>query len=504
MNVLETGYFYWALGLVILVPATIVLLNEGIDRARRTTNPYTDLLLMMRDILLPLLVTVILLRYVFTVNPQNLPTKFISTVFWGVLMIAVFRLTRKVIGNGSYSTEDWRNMVPHMFLRLPPYTIMGLIVFHVVQNLWSLPIREMATTLGIGSIVIAFALQDTLSNLVSGILLVANSPFKPGDWVHVGDVEGKITAVNWRYTNIETWTGDLVVIPNGAIAGESIENHNRPSRTTAITESFGLSYEHPPNTVKAMFDEVFSNTPGILKDPTPSVAVSKFTNSTTMEYTAEFWIGDYGDKSDIHAEFMSRVWYAIQRHRIKLPDTVYKMHTYSGQLLASSQQVAIQNSQRTRLDRVPHFSLLPQKTREHLATSAKVMHYAKDEIIINQHEVESGACVILSGVVSLSRFSEESTLIRLHTLHAGEFFGETGLFGKGISPVTAISEANSEILCIPYDEINDVINHNPVFANDINMIIEQRRTRAEHALNSARESNQQTTSQTNANAVEEL
>ena len=131
---------------------------------------------------------------------------------------------------------------------------------------------------------IAFALQDTLSNMVSGILLVANSPFKTGDWVQVGDVEGKISAVNWRYTNIETWSGDLVVIPNGSIAGESIENHSRPSKVTSIVQRFTFSFEHPPNKVSEMFDEVFRNTPGILQTP-PAGAVVVNISDTAVSYT---------------------------------------------------------------------------------------------------------------------------------------------------------------------------------------------------------------------------
>ena len=478
MSALATNYFYWCFALVVLVPLTIVALNEGIDRARRGTSQYTDLLLMLRDIILPLLVLLVLLRFVFIVNDTNLPTKFISTVFWGVLIVAMFRLTRKLIGTGSYSAEDWRNTVPHMFLRLPSYTIMGLIVFHVVQNLWSLPIREMATTLGIGSIVIAFALQDTLSNLVSGILLVANSPFKPGDWVHVGDVEGKITAVNWRYTNIETWNGDLVVIPNGAIASESIENHNRPFSTTAISEKFTFSYQHAPDTIAEMFDEVFSNTPGILANPEASVVVSKI-DDPAMEYTAEFWVENYGEKDNVHAEFMSRVWYAIQRHRIELPTPLYKLHTYSGQRLMTSEREAELHSRKSRLDWVPYFLRLPQGTRENLASEALAKLYANREIIVNQNEAESGVSVILSGEVKLTQRMANCPATHLQTLHAGEFFGETGLFGKAVSPVTATSTANTEILSIPYDLINDVINRNAEFASEVSAIIEQRRERLE-------------------------
>jgi len=477
MNVLQSSFFYWCLALVCVVPLAIVFLNESIDRSRRGKGTYSDLLTMIRDVILPLLVLVIMLRYVFVVSEENLPTRFLSTAFWLVLMLAVFRLTRTFIGSGNYSAEDWRSLVPHMFLRLPPYTIMGFIIFHIIQNLWSFPVREMATTLGIGSIVIAFALQDTLSNLVSGVLLVANSPFKTGDWVHVGDVEGRISAVNWRYTNIETWSGDLVVIPNGAISGDSIENHSRPDRTTAITQRFNLSFEHPPNKIRDLFAEVFTNTPGILATPEPSVVVVNI-DDPAMEYEAEFWIGDYAAKPDVHAEFMSRMWYALQRHRISLPTPLYQIHNYNGVKYDAEQQQLAQ-AQKSCLDWLPHFSQLPAATRNSLADASTYKPYAESEIVVNQWEPESGLCVIISGSVCIQSGDESTSVAQNEYLHAGDFFGETGLFGRATSPATIITNEDSDILCIPHDLINDTINRHPAFASSISAIIDQRRARKE-------------------------
>lgn len=499
---LQLPYLYWCLGLVICVPLAIVVLNECIDRSRRSDNEYSDVLEMIRDIVLPLLVCVVLLRFVFILSDQNLPAKFLSTAFWLVLIVAVFRVTRRLIGSGIYEDGDWRSIVPHMFLRLPPYTIMGLIVFHVIQNLWSFPVREMATTLGIGSIVIAFALQDTLSNLVSGILLVANSPFKTGDWVHVGDVEGRISAVNWRYTNIENMAGDLIVIPNGSIAGESIENHSRPYKYTAITQKFLLSYNHPPNKIKYLFQEVFNNTPGILSEPSPSVAVTNI-DDPSMEYEAEFWIDDYGDKPDIHAQFMLRVWYALQRHGISLPTQQFDIHTYNGRKYQAELQKET-DSRKSSLDWLPRFSDLPKATRTALADASVLKSYAENEIVVNQYESETGVNVIIAGTIVLDSVDNSGGAIEQQMLHVGEFFGETGLFGRAISPVTATALDDAEILCIPHDAINDVINRNPRFASEISSVIDQRRARKERIINQSHDDTSDISSSIIAEVSKEL
>ena len=471
MSDMQPSYLFWCVGLVIAVPIIIVFLNECIDRSRRGTGYYSDVLILLRDAVLPLLVLVILVRFVFSVSGDNLSAKFLSSAFWLVLMYSVFRITRRIIGTGSYSAADWRSMVPHMFLRLPPYAIMGYIVFHIVQNLWSFPVKEMATTLGIGSIVIAFALQDTLSNLVSGVLLVANSPFKTGDWVHVGSVEGKISAVNWRYTHIENWNGDLVVIPNGSIAGDSIENHSRPGKETVTTQRFKLSFEHPPNKVKRLFEEVFTNTPGILQSPEPCVAVVNI-DDPEMEYEAEYWTEDYGSKPDVHAEFMSRMWYAIQRHGLSLPTSTYNIHSFDGSTVSLRKQEALLEYKDC-LDWLPHFLLLPQNIRQEISNNAVHKHFAKDEVLINQHETEQAICVVVAGTIKLQDDHDSDFL------HAGDLFGESGLFGRAISPVTATAVDDVDVLFVSHDLINEVINRHSGFAKSISTVIDQRRSSRE-------------------------
>jgi|GEM_PF-1990068 len=422
MSDMQPSYLYWCVGLVIAVPIIIVFLNECIDRSRRGTGYYSDVLILLRDAVLPLLVLVILVRFVFSVSGDNLSAKFLSSAFWLVLMYSVFRITRRIIGTGSYSAADWRSMVPHMFLRLPPYAIMGYIVFHIVQNLWSFPVKEMATTLGIGSIVIAFALQDTLSNLVSGVLLVANSPFKTGDWVHVGSVEGKISAVNWRYTHIENWNGDLVVIPNGSIAGDCVAVVN-------------------------------------IDDP-------------EMEYEAEYWTEDYGSKPDVHAEFMSRMWYAIQRHGLSLPTSTYNIHSFDGSTVSLRKQEALLEYKDC-LDWLPHFLLLPQNIRQEISNNAVHKHFAKDEVLINQHETEQAICVVVAGTIKLQDDHDSDFL------HAGDLFGESGLFGRAISPVTATAMDDVDVLFVSHDLINEVINRHSGFAKSISTVIDQRRSSRE-------------------------
>lgn len=475
MNIFQTPLFTWGITLVIVIPILIIFFSEIIERLRRRESPYAEIFSLIRDAVLPLMATLIVMRLIFVVEEQNLPARIISTIFWSLLILVIFRFTRNVIGAGEYDDDDWRTLIPHMFLRLPPYTIMGYVVFHIIQDVWALPVREMATTLGIGSIVIAFALQDTLSNLVSGLLLVANSPFKTGEWIKVGDAEGKVISVNWRYTSIETWNSDLIVIPNGAISEESIENFSRPTGLTVVSQEFELGFSNSPNSVREMLTKAMLETPGILSEPPPFVALTEM-SVPLSKYLVEFFIDDYGQKSDIHGDLMTRVWYATQRSQIDLPN----VYVYDKQKISGAREISAE-VRTSHLQRLSNFSILPADVMSMLGESSAYKRYASAEKIVEIGAIEAGLYVVSTGTVTLSLFDEEGDEQVIKELSPGDFFGETGLFSRAISPVLATSETDTEILIIPHEIMNGVINRNPQFSTEVNALINQRRVAEERA-----------------------
>ncbi len=471
---LESNYVTWSLGAIVLVPVLLVVLSELIDRCRRQENEYTSILVMLRDLVLPLLVVVVVLRHVFNVSDLNLPTNILSTLFWCTSIVLIYRFTRTFLRKDENQEENWRHYIPQMFLQLPSYTVIGVIVFHIIQDLWSLPLKELATTLGIGSIVIAFALQDTLSNLVSGLLLVANSPFKPGEWVHVGDVEGKIVDVNWRYTSIETWNGDLLVVPNGSMSGESIENHSRPTRNTVITQSLEFAYTNPPNKVKKMLVETMLSTPGILHDPEPTAAVSNI-NDPKMGYEIEFWIGEYGIKPDVHDDLMTRLWYAARRENVSLAKPMFELHNHQAPSHVSESLSQIE--ERTNLlNQFAHFSRLNSDIRTMIGEQSVIKEFASGETVINYNELLEGIYLVCAGTVHLWLKNDSGEEQLLETLDSRGIFGEGGLSGRARSTIRATVTEDAQILIFSHDLMNDVIDQNSEFASEINSLITRRRT----------------------------
>ncbi len=320
--------------------------------------------------------------------------------------------------------------------------------------------------------VIAFALQDTLSNLVSGLLLIIGRPFKPGEWIHIGDLEGQVVSVNWRYTSIKTRNGDLVIIPNGLIAGESIENHHRPDPITRVTQSIDVAYVNPPNKVKAMLMETMLETPGILSDPVPTVAVTRI-DDPLMGYECRYWIGDFQNKPEIHNRFMTRIWYAAKRHDVPFPSPAYDLFHYDGPTVSKEGEITTEDLTNM-LRPLALFSALDARNMSKLGKASTLYNYAANDIAIDLGVREHGFYVILDGEVEIFAPDADGELHRIDVLSKGSFFGEDGLFGTPVSPLRAVVTQDTDMMVISHNVVSGLLTRNPHLADSINLIVTDR------------------------------
>src|SRR5207244_498025 len=108
---------------------------------------------------------------------------------------------------------------------------------------------ELTLFLGTSAVVgavVGLALQDSLGNLFAGIALHTEAPFRVGDWVKVGDRDGKVEQISWRATRLRTWDGDTLTVPNNEVARHGILNYSLPRAPHSRLVSVGVSYHTPP------------------------------------------------------------------------------------------------------------------------------------------------------------------------------------------------------------------------------------------------------------------
>ena len=152
---------------------------------------------------------------------------------WGdpVLLAGLARLSivaAGVLAAVSLAFNPWRQNRPSDRVPAIVQDVIVIALFAVATTL--LLDEKLLTTSAVGAVVIGFALQDTLGNLFAGLAIQIEKPFRVGQWIRVGEHEGKVQEVTWRATKLLTKAGQFVIVPNSVMSKDPILNYSEPMR----------------------------------------------------------------------------------------------------------------------------------------------------------------------------------------------------------------------------------------------------------------------------------
>ncbi len=160
---------------------------------------------------------------------------------------------------------------------------------------------------GAAGFIIAFALQDSLSNFASGMMILLFRPFDVGDVVDAGGVSGSVEAVNLVATSIKTFDNKTMVVPNNKIWGDVITNASSNDERRVDME-FGIGYDDDVDKALAILDEIVNAHPDVLPEPAPTIRMNALADSS-VNFIVRPWAktGDYwGVYWDITREVKKR------------------------------------------------------------------------------------------------------------------------------------------------------------------------------------------------------
>ena len=154
----------------------------------------------------------------------------------------------------------WRKRIPSIFLDVARFVLIAIGLAMIFSFIWGANVGGLFTALGITSIVLGLALQNSVGQIISGLLLLFEQPFQIGDWVDTPSARGRVVEVNWRATHIDTGSG-LQIIPNSVLAGASFTNLSRPPGEHSISVITEFAANDPPDDVCALLVRVAGTLP---------------------------------------------------------------------------------------------------------------------------------------------------------------------------------------------------------------------------------------------------
>ncbi len=174
-------------------------------------------------------------------------------VFWGIL-----RFVDMLADSLHELAGENESSVYHFIPLLKKTARVFLIIIAtilVIQNL-GYSVSSLLAGLGIGGLAVALAAQESLGNFFGSISIIADRPFKVGDWIQVGDkIDGDVEEIGLRSTRVRTWAKSQLTIPNKVLAGEIIENWSRmPKRR--VKQVVGVTYETKPEDMDGLVEDI--------------------------------------------------------------------------------------------------------------------------------------------------------------------------------------------------------------------------------------------------------
>jgi small-conductance mechanosensitive channel len=215
--------------------------------------------------------------------------------------------------------------------RLPTTTILGnmlrIVCFVtgilVMLAYLDIPIAPIITALGIGGFAVALAFQDTLSNLFSGLHILASKQVSPGDYIMLDTgEEGYVTDVTWRNTTIRTLPKNMVVVPNSRLASATITNYCQPYKDMAMLIEVGVGYDSDLERVERVTidvaREVLREVPGGDDSNDPFIRYHTF-SEYRIDFTVILFVREFVDQYLVKHEFIKRLHERYRMEGIEIP-----------------------------------------------------------------------------------------------------------------------------------------------------------------------------------------
>lgn len=468
---MEKEQYFWGLLLILGYPTCSLLLSELIDRLDKTNHLVTPSLKNLKTYVLPLFTLLWIFQHLLQIDEKSLVISITKTIL-GIAVAYTMLGIINVLLTSRTKVEKWQISVPNLLFQFSRTSIVLGTLGYILANVWLLDLSKVMGALGVGSLVMALALQDTLSNLVSGFLLIIESPFKVGDWIRIKEIEGEVIEINWRAVRLKTRDRDVVIIPNGVLGGETVSNYTLFDPLHAERIFIEFAKDNPPNKIKRVLLETALKIPGIIDQPPPEIR-TKLYNLTSIQYEMKYYLSDYPGSDRIRDMLMTQIYYAIKRNHLQLAIPFNVQYEGSmDELYDNNSESFIENS-------LYHFVTLLGLDRnlvKDLKKGCSTVYFGKGEEIIHEGEIHTSFYLIIDGVVSLNTINSQGQCQSITHLIKHDCFGEMAFLGREKSPVSVIVTEDISAVKISQSTLLDLIQKHPKFALQMNQFIEDRKT----------------------------
>jgi len=340
-------------------------------------------------------------------------------------------------------------------------------------------LSSLVATSAVITAVLAFAMQDTLGNVLGGLALQLDDSLQIGDWVKVDDLAGRVVEIQWRSTAILTRNGERVVIPNAQLMkGKFIVIGNSESRQGSWRRWlwFNIEYSVSPARVIAAVAEgtAAAEITNVAREPAPSCVVMDFAPGS-VRYALRYWLIDPRDDDATDSAVRCHLLATIQRNgwRIAVPDQ--SVHVVQED---QAHRDAVRQRELSRrlgaLAGIELFAALDEAERLKIAERLAYAPFTKGDVMTRQGATAHWLYIIVSGEAEVWWQAPDGERRLVSRLPPGSIFGEMGLMTGAPRAATVVAAGDVECYRLDKASFEDIIHERQAIAESVAQILAQR------------------------------
>ncbi|MFY9986733.1 MAG: cyclic nucleotide-binding domain-containing protein [Chthoniobacterales bacterium] len=329
----------------------------------------------------------------------------------------------------------------------------------IVSSIWNVNLGSLLAAMGVGSIALAFALQEFLGNLLSGMWMLSAHKFGIGDWIMVDGKAAKVVEMDWHTVTLVTG-GQKVVVANSTLAKGNLTIAARARDKASVGVPLAFGVDIPPEQVRDAVMEAGRAVPD-LAEPGGVTCVVTGIGDGTIKYDVGLSVANPGILSGPRDEFLSRFWYVAQRRGLRLDPTQHPRPAAD----AASRLHMLEEGGAFRRDPVA----LP-----HLAGASAFRRYRRGDLLLTAGASAPDAFFVVAGQLAVMVPTAKGD-IRLELVAAGQFMVLQEMLAGAPSPVRVMADQDADVLAIPAQTLLDAMDRSRAVARDIRAVAEARR-----------------------------
>ena len=404
-----------------------------------------------------------------------------ATVVHGIFRILAAIAVIRLLGFAFF-----RLLLP-LLGREPPRIIEDLMIVgvYVVYGFAQLrgagvDLTSIVTTSAILTAVIAFAMQDTLGNVIGGLAIQIDNTLQVGDWVRVDEVSGQVRDIRWRSTLIETRNWETVVIPNSLMMkGRVSILGKREGSPLQWRRNLGFMVDPsvPPARVIAIVNEEMRDVPiaNVARAPAPTTVLHGFEHGN-LSYHLRYFLTDFLEDEFTDSMVRVHLFASLQRAGIRLAEEQRTVHAVSrDEAHADAVRKREINRRLEMLRGVDLFSVMSEDEMNEIADRLQYAPFARGDVITKQGNEAHWLYVVAFGEAEVRYEPASGGSQVVGTLRAGQLFGEMALLTGDTRSATVVAKTDVECYRLDRASFQGLLLSRPEIAEGISQVISSRK-----------------------------